>query len=77
MIEQMFNEYIAKQVDERVKNLLPGIAAQIKDPSIKLFSVPNDIVHENTTCSTCFAAPITGILYKCLTCPAYTICENC
>ncbi len=69
------NEKIANEVDERIKVLLPCLQNQLNPQNpIKMFSVPSSLVHPSTECKGCYAAPITGIRYKCLTCPDFSLC---
>jgi len=35
------------------------------------------VVHTHVTCDGCKASPITGIRYKCTTCPDFDFCEKC
>ncbi|XP_055332393.1 uncharacterized protein LOC129584283 isoform X2 [Paramacrobiotus metropolitanus] len=37
----------------------------------------NVTVHRQVTCDVCRSTPITGIRFKCLTCPDYDLCETC
>lgn len=78
MIHEMMNLSIAEKIDERVKNLIPCIKAQLEGGHfIKTFSVSNPTVHDNTECKSCLSTPIVGIRYKCLECPVFDLCENC
>ena len=41
------------------------------------FTAEDRVIHKNTICSECNITPIEGILYKCLTCKKYDLCEKC
>lgn len=75
MFHHMLNATIAEKVDERFRALLPCIKAQLEGGHFtKTFSVAGNLVHENTECKSCLSAPIVGIRFKCLECPAFSLC---
>jgi len=47
-------------------------------PLLKMRQVPSTaVVHHGITCDGCQQSPITGIRFKCRTCPDYDLCEAC
>ena len=51
----------------------------IKYPKlIQPFFISEDIsIHKNKSCSGCGICPIKGIMYKCLSCSKFNLCQNC
>ena len=41
------------------------------------FTSEEKVIHKNTKCSECGISPIEGILYKCLSCKKYDLCQKC
>ena len=41
------------------------------------FTSEEKVIHKNTQCSKCGKNPIEGVLYKCLNCKKYDLCQNC
>ena len=41
------------------------------------FTSEEKVIHKNTKCSECGISPIEGILYKCLNCKKYDLCQKC
>ena len=41
------------------------------------FTSVEKVIHKNTKCSECGISPIEGILYKCLSCKKYDLCQKC
>ena len=41
------------------------------------FTSEEKVIHKNIKCSECGISPIEGILYKCLNCEKYDLCQNC
>ena len=41
------------------------------------FTSEDIIIHKNKICSGCGISPIEGIMYKCLCCAKFNLCQNC
>ena len=41
------------------------------------FTSEEKVIHKNQICSECGISPIEGIMYKCLSCKKYDLCQNC
>jgi hypothetical protein len=72
-----FNDVVSRLVDERLKQMLPVLQQKMKDEGNTISEVVSDVTHAGTKCTGCSAEPITGIRYKCPTCPNFNFCENC
>ena len=57
-----------------LSSVINGISKIENKSSIKN---KNQIIHEGTKCSLCGQSPIIGIMYKCIECDDFNICEIC
>lgn len=70
---------MAKFVDNRVETLLPSLIKKIENgmKNEKPQAIENNGVKHQVKCTGCGIQPITGIRYKCLTCPLFNYCSSC
>lgn len=73
----IFNELIAKLVDQRINHLLPCIKERILKGEEPIIPVASDILHKGIACTACNINPITGFRYECPKCPKFNLCETC
>ena len=80
--EEKIKKSLRLMVRSKLKNLEKNIISELCNDIKNSQLIPNQninssIVHKGIKCNQCGKNNITGIRYKCSTCPNYNLCEDC